>query len=192
MTARARELGAPVDLPPGRRGWRGGLAGLAAIAAVPCVAAINLYETGGWGSGSRTSVDYKLDGPGWIRVVLIATAIAFAVSAVLIWMARRPAWLALGLVLAALAGTVAVWAVIERSQAGRVEISEMRAVKTGASQAEVRRRFGNPAGHATLSRGGTWKSCEIYLSKSKDRFGDHRYFALCFRDGRLIDRAQFG
>ena len=190
MTAEASRPAAPIDRPAGRRGWRGALAGLAAIAIVPCVGAATAYETGGWGSG-HTSVDYRLDGPGWTHTALIVAAIGLAASAVLIWIARRPVWLH------------------PRTGAGaagrrrrRVDCGQALPVRTGrgrpdarceigASRPEVRRRFGLPAGHATLTRSGRRRSCDLYRSKGEDRSGFRREFVLCFGDGRLIDRTEW-
>jgi hypothetical protein len=191
MTGEASSAAAPIDRPAGRRGWRGTLAGVAAIAIVPCVGAATAYETGG-GSRGSTSFDYRLDGPGWTHTALIVAAIGLAASAVLVWTVRRRALLVLGLALIPLAIGGAVWAVVKRSHTGRVEVSEMRAIEIGMSHAEVRQRLGSPAGHATLGRrGGERQSCELYRGKPKDRFGDHRDFALCFSSGRLTDRAAF-
>ena len=178
---------APADRPPGQRGWRAELAGLLLFAIVPCVGAITAYETGGWGSGS-TSVDYRVDGPGWAHHALVAAAIALGVSGLLLWVARSPALLVVGLALGGLAIAGAVWTVVERSRPGRVDVAEMRALPIGTSRAEVRHRFGPPAGHATLSRPGIRKSCDLYRSRLEDRYGDHRQFALCFSHGRLTDR----
>jgi hypothetical protein len=91
-----------------RRGLRAWLAGAAALAAVGAL--FVSYATGTSSTaGTFGVITYELDEPRWADPVLFITTAALALAAALLWAARGPATLVVGLALFGLGlGSVAL------------------------------------------------------------------------------------
>jgi hypothetical protein len=182
---------APVDRPRGRRGMRAPLAGLALVAA-PMV--FMQFQWGGdpgqlWGGGEAT-VEYRLDGPAWVQPTLAASAGALLAGAPLLWLARHPALVAVGLGLIVLAPAAFVFALVARSDAGRISRAELRSVGVGTPRDDVTRALGAPAGHGTERRRGVRRPCLVYVDTTPRRWEEEeRRAAFCFEGNRVAYRS---
>jgi hypothetical protein len=185
----APTLRAPADRPPWRKGIRAPLAFLAVIGAF--WAALNFQTDGDEIFGFRSAaIHYTLDGPGWVHWAFVLACPALLAAAVLLWIARRPATVALALLLFAVSLASVIGAVVARHHSGRVERAELDAVRTGASRSTVDQRLGWPAGHGHARVDGEELDCLIYVNTSA-RWYRGQHLGLCFRDGRVVYR-RFG
>jgi|ERR687896_92317 hypothetical protein len=186
--ASATFLEAPADRPAGQRGWRAWAACAVAVAALP-VLAMSTYA----------------DPPGWTGPVFLFAAFALTAAAVILWTARRRAFLGLAAVMvaAALAAGVVAESAHRREQRERekwggsvfhfdeqgpaITRAEAEAVPEGSTKDEVRAILGRAAGSG-IQRVNDGKDlrCVAY------RASDHRgplvgLYAFCFSDGRYSD-----
>jgi hypothetical protein len=187
---------APADRPRGRRGLRAWLACATALASLAAFAASRL-GSGGSGAGGFGGAEfrYELDGPAWARYALVAIACGLLVAAGLLWAARHRATLIAALV--AIPPLVVGGLLVEIAllHAGRVTDAEAKAVHVGASEDELGRRLGDPAGHATWRRRGSTLSCKVYVGDAytfraggRTTYTDHHKFFFCLDDGRIAVR----
>jgi hypothetical protein len=178
---------APADRAAGRRGLRGVLAAITAPAALLALAARGFNGSGGGSDGPR-EFSWKLDGPDWTNRSLLVVAAALVLAALLLWAARRPWTVALGVLLVPLALGTGVISVIERQTAGRVTSAEVREARTATTETAVREMLGQTAGHGSMRLAALRADCAVYVASHKDRFGDHPEYLFCFRDGRVVGR----
>jgi hypothetical protein len=178
---------APADRAAGRRGLRGILAAITALVALLALAARGLNGSG-TGSSGRREFEYKLDGPTWTNHAMLAVVAALVLASLLLWAARRPWTVALGLALVPVAIGGGVIVFIERHTAGRVTIEEVRAAHKETTEAAVRGMLGQTAGHGSMRLAGLRADCAVYVGADKDRFGDHQTYLFCFHDGKVVGR----
>jgi hypothetical protein len=182
-------LRAPADRPAWHRGIRAPLAFLAVIGAF--WAALNFRTTSdriyAW---NAPDIQYSLDGPGWVHWAFVLALPTLLLAAGLLWIARRPAIVALGLLLFAGGLASVIGAVVARHDSGRVERTELDAVRLGASRSVVDGRLGWAAGHGTARVDGQRLDCLVYVNTSA-RWYRGQHLGLCFRDGRVVYR-RFG
>ncbi len=177
----------PADRVAGSRGVRGWIALAALVGSVITLELQDANATGGGGSGPRDFV-WRLDGPGWTRFALLATAVALAAAAVLVWLTRRSPLLGIALLLlplAAVAGGIAYGA---RENSGRVSLARVGEARKVLTAREVRDLLGAPAGHGETSVAGQSDSpCEVWVVETRrDSFGEEYLF--CFSGDRVIAR----
>jgi len=179
-------LRAPAD----RRAWRRGIrAPLAFVAVIGAFwAALNFHTDPQEIFGFRSPViHYTLDGPGWVHWTFVLACPTLVASAVLLWIARRPVTVTLGVLLFAVSLASVIGAVIVRHNSGRVERSELDAVRVGASRSTVDQLLGWPAGHGHARIDGERLDCLIYVNTSA-RWYRGQHLGLCVRDGRVVYR----
>jgi hypothetical protein len=148
--------------------------------------------------------------PAWTRPAFLAAALALVVAAVVVWVARRPAAIVIGVALVPLAAVGAIgaeraqdhaqqeadkWAgsVFTYHQKGRIlTAEEARAVPEGLTKAELRARLG-PAAGSGIQRvvGEKDRRCVAYRNPETRHAGMGRLHAFCFTDGRYTDLRQW-
>ncbi len=115
--------------------------GLLAIAmAVGSLVALGMERwIGSYGSGGENyDVNYRMDGPAWTSRALYAAAVLALVAAAVLWAARHPVGLLVGLAAAAVAVWLAVSAQEARSR-GPITRAAFREVHRGDIREAVRR-----------------------------------------------------
>jgi len=182
-------LRAPADRRAWRRGIRAPLAFLALIGAFWAALNFNTDRDEIFDFGAP-AIHYTLDGPTWVHWTFVLACPALLASALLLWTARRPATVALGLVLFAVSLASVIGAVVVRHNSGRVERTELDSVRVGASKSTVDQRLGWPAGHGHVRVDGDRLDCLIYKNTSA-RWYRGQHLAFCIRDGRVAYR-RFG
>lgn len=183
-----RILRSPAERPPGKRGLRG-------VAA--CVAAAGALVPLAFSSGTGD--------PGWVRPVFISVAVGMTLGATLLWVARRPVTLALGigLLLLSVAGGVeadraeshaqheadkwtgASWHAHEKGRL--LTLAEARAVPEGVTKNQLKALLGPAAGSGVQQvEGEKDLRCIAYRSHRGQGLGRILH-AFCFTDGRYTD-----
>ena len=184
----APTLRAPADRPAWRRGIRAPLAFVAVIGAIWAVLNFRQFADEIWaGTSNQPTIHFHLDGPGWAHPAFYVAFGALAAAAVLLWLARRPLGLALGLVLLAGGLGAVIGAVVARHNSGRVTGDELSSLPMGAPRETVDGRLGWPAGHGWVRLHGERLDCLVYVNTTA-RWEGQRDVGLCFRDGRLVYR----
>jgi hypothetical protein len=183
----APTLRAPADRRAWRRGIRAPLAFLALIGAFWAALNFRQFWDVIFGSPHGPTIHFHLDGPGWAHPAFYAAFGALAAAVALLWVARRPLGLALGLLLlvAGLGGVIG--AVVARHNSGRVTGDRLFALPMGTPRETVDGRLGWPAGHGHVRLQGDQLDCLIYVNTTA-RWEGRRHVGLCFREGRLVYR----
>jgi hypothetical protein len=186
--ASATFLEAPADRPAGQRGWRAWAACATAVAALP-VLAMSTFA----------------DPPGWTGPAFLFAAFALTAAAVILWTARRRAFLGLAAVMvaAALAAGVMAGSAQQREQREEERLggssftfdekgpaitkAQAESVGEGSTKDEVRAILGQAAGsgiqRVTDDRD---MRCLVYHDAGYRGRG-FRLFAFCFSNGRYSD-----
>ena len=186
----APSLRPPADRPAWRKGVRAPLAFLAVIGAIWAALNFRRFEEEIVGAPHYPTIHFHLDGPGWAHPAFYPAFAALAIAAALLWTARRPIYFVLGLVLFVAGLGAVIGAVVARHNSGRVERTELDAIRVGASRSTVDDRLGWPAGNGTVRVNGEQLDCLIYVNTSA-RWYRGQHLALCFRDGKVVYR-RFG
>jgi hypothetical protein len=180
-------LRAPADRPPWRKGIRAPLAFVAVIGMLWAALNFRQFSDQIFGSPHGPTIHYHLDGPGWAHPAFYVAFGALLAAAALLWLARRPLGLAVGLLLLAAGLGAVIGAVVARHNSGRVTGDELYSLPIGASRETVDERLGWPAGHGSVRLHGDELDCLIYVNTTA-RWEGRRQVGLCFRDGRLVYR----
>jgi hypothetical protein len=201
---------APFERRNGRIGARGWVAVVVAVAPVVTLWAVGLHgKSSGNGGDSRYSVVWStvLAHRG-AEDVLEICAVLFVLAAAVLWRARSGRLVALVAVGVVLAASGSAWSVRNATRHSTPTPAALNALPRGLSRAQVLARLGEPAAanaQATPVHGGATLPCLLYavggagiagpLPQAVVRRGwwlpvqaGEFYAALCFADGRLVDR----
>jgi hypothetical protein len=179
-------LRAPADRPAWRRGIRAPLAFVAVLGMLWATLNFRQFPETIFGA-PRPTIHFHLEGPGWAHPAFYVAFGALGVAAALLWLARRPLGLALGLVLLAGGLGAVIGAVVARHYSGRVTGDRLFALPMGTSRDVVDRQLGWPAGQGSVRLRGDKLDCLVYVNTTA-RWEGRRHVGLCFRDGRLVYR----
>jgi hypothetical protein len=204
------ERAAPFERRNGRIGARGWVAVVVAVAPVVALLAVGLH---GQSNGDGGDVRYSV---AWRSVfahrapedVLEVCAVLFVLAAAVLWRAHSRWLVALAASGALVAAAGSVWSVRNATRHSTPTPAALDALPRGLSRAQVLARLGEPAAakaQATPTHGGATLPCLLYavggagvagpLPEAVVRRGwwlpiqaGEFYTALCFADGRLVDR----
>jgi hypothetical protein len=179
-------LRAPADRPAWRRGFRAPLAFVAVLGMLWAALNFRQFSDQIFGAPHGT-IHFHLNGPGWAHAAFYVAFGALGVAAALLWLARRPVGLALGLVLLAGGLGAVIGSVVARHNSGRVTGDQLFALPMGTPREVVDRQLGWPAGQGSGRLHGDKLDCLIYVNTTA-RWEGRRQVGLCFRDGRLVYR----
>ena len=179
---------APADRPAWRRGIRAPLAFLAVIGAFWAALNFRQFADEIWaGTSNEPTIDFHLNGPGWVPPAFHVAFGLLALAALLLWVARRPIVLSAGLVALVVGLGAVIGAVVARHNSGRVTGDELYSLPHGTPREAVDEQLGSPAGHGSARLHGEKLDCLIYVNTTA-RWVGQRNVGFCFRDGRLVYR----
>jgi hypothetical protein len=180
-------LRAPADRPAWRKGLRAPLALVAVLGTFWAALNFRQFPEEILGIPHRPTIHFHLNGPAWVHPTFYVAFGALTLAALLLWVARTPIGLALGLVLLIGGLGAVIGVVLVRHNAGRIAGDKLFSLPMGTPRETVNQRLGWPAGVGHVRLHGQQLGCLVYVSTTAPWEG-RQHVGFCFRAGRLVYR----